>query len=165
MKRRLPLTVVTLYLSVQQFYLSSCYGRRSSALTHKQRFLLSDSPATNTNYSRTPIPYLFTLCKKLCVFFTPILTMAVLLGYSTLVKSQTSSGSSIEERIVEQLLEELDEEIDVDEFFEILRYYRRRPLDLNRADEQELAKLLFLSPLQIGSLLEHREQTGKFLSV
>lgn len=97
--------------------------------------------------------------------YIPILTIAVLLGYSTLVKSQTQSESSVVEEIVEQLVEELDEEIDIDGFLELLRHYSTRPIDLNKTDGQELARLLFLSPLQIASLLEHREQTGKFISI
>src|SRR5690606_11264782 len=155
MKRRLPLTVVTLYLSVQQFYLSFSCERESSALTRKKRFLLPESLADGKACWGVSMRFLF-VC---------ILTTAVLLGYSTLVKSQTWSESSVVEQIVEQLVEELDEEIDVDEVLELLRYYRTRPIDLNKTDEQELAKLLFLSPLQITSLLAHREQTGKFLSV
>lgn len=157
MKRRLPLTVVTLYLSVQQFYLSSYNGRKSSALTHKQRFLLPDSLAGNRSYSKRWITNPFLLI--------PILTIAVLLGDSTLVKSQTQRESAVVEQIVEQLTEELDEEIEVDGFLELLRYYNTRPIDLNKTDEQELARLLFLSPLQIASLLEHRKQSGKFISV
>lgn len=155
MKRRLPLTVVTLYLSVQQFYLSSSCEGESSALTRKKRFLLPESLADDT--ARWGVSMRFT--------FVFSLTVAVLLGYSTLVKSQTWGKASVVEQIVEQFVEELDEEVDVDEFLELLRYYYARPIDLNKTDEQELAKLMFLSPLQIANLLAHREQTGKFLSV
>ena len=94
-----------------------------------------------------------------------IMTAVFLLGYSTLVKSQTWEESPAVEQIMEQLSEELDDLIDADEFLEHLRYYHTRPIDLNQTNEQELAKLLILSPLQITSLLEHREQTGKFLSL
>ncbi|MBD1424962.1 ComEA family DNA-binding protein [Sphingobacterium arenae] len=94
-----------------------------------------------------------------------IMTAVFLLGYSTLVKSQTWEESPAVEQIMEQLSEELDDVIDADEFLEHLRYYHTRPIDLNQTNEQELAKLLILSPLQITSLLEHREQTGKFLSL
>src|SRR5690606_12661108 len=94
-----------------------------------------------------------------------VMTALILLGYSTLVKSQTWDESSAAEQIVEQLVEELEEEVDVDEVLELLRHYRARPIDLNKTNEHELAKLSFLSPLQIASLLAHREQTGKFISV
>ncbi|PRD46243.1 ComEA family DNA-binding protein [Sphingobacterium haloxyli] len=97
--------------------------------------------------------------------FVFILTAAILSGYSTLVKSQTWDENQVVEQIVEQLVEELDEEIEVDEFLELLRYYSTRPIDLNKTDERELATLLFLSPMQIASLLAHRKQAGKFLSV
>ncbi|RZF59539.1 helix-hairpin-helix domain-containing protein [Sphingobacterium corticibacterium] len=94
-----------------------------------------------------------------------VMTAVFLLGYSTLVRSQTSGESSVAEQIVEQLVEELEEEVDVDEVLELLRHYRTRPIDLNKTDGHELANLSFLSPLQIASLLAHREQTGKFISV
>lgn len=155
MKRRLLLTVVTLYLSVQQFYLSFSYGRKSNALTCKKSFLPPDSLADNI--ASWGVSKRFT--------FVFIFTGTVLLGYSTLVKSQTWSESSTVEQIVEQLVEEVEEEIEIDEFLELLRHYHTRPIDLNKTDEHELAKLLFLSPLQIASLLAHREETGKFLSV
>lgn len=70
MKRSLPLTVVTLYLSVQQFYLSFLSKRKSSALTRKKRFLPPDSPADNTAHWGVCIPdsYLFILnAQRLCV--------------------------------------------------------------------------------------------------
>src|SRR5690606_1774791 len=94
-----------------------------------------------------------------------VMTAVFLLGYSTLVRSQTWGESSVAEQIVEQLVEELEEEVDVDEVLELLRHYRTRPIDLNKTDGHELANLSFLSPLQIASLLAHREQTGKFISV
>jgi len=94
-----------------------------------------------------------------------MMTAVFLLGYSMLVKSQTWEESPAVEQIMEQLSEELDDLVDADEFLEHLRYYHIRPIDLNQTNEQELAKLLILSPLQITSLLEHREHTGKFLSV
>lgn len=93
------------------------------------------------------------------------LTVVVSLGYSTLAKGQIGDESSLVEQLVEELAAELDEEIHVDDFIELLRHYRTHPIDLNKTNEQELAKLLFLSPLQITSLLAHREQTGDFLSV
>src|SRR5690606_2002016 len=111
-------------------------------------------------------PSIYFKCSQTMRFTRIRVMIAIgLLGYSTLVKSQVGHESSVAEQIVEQLVEELDEEVDVDEVLELLRHYHARPIDLNKTNEQELAKLLFLSPLQIASLLEHREQTGKFISV
>lgn len=167
MKRSLPLTVVTLYLSVQLSYLSSPGRRKSSALAHKQRFSLPDSPAGNICYPETfdLLPYLLLRCaEKSCALLLPLL-IPVLLTYSTTVKSQTRSEDAAVEQLVEQLVEELDEEIDIDELLELLRNLRIQPIDLNHTDEQELARLVFLSPLQVASLLTHRAESGKFLSV
>lgn len=100
--------------------------------------------------------------------FIPAFIISVIVAlwvYSTPVKGQTPDENLFVEQIVEQLLEELDEEIDADEFLEVLRSFVERPIDLNKADEADFARLLFLSPLQIANLLSHREQTGRFLSI
>lgn len=70
----------------------------------------------------------------------------------------------IEEQIIEQLIEDLDADVDVSEFTEQLRYYMRNPIDLNKAKEEDLASLIFLTPQQISNLIHHRETTGYFIS-
>ncbi|MCY4779838.1 helix-hairpin-helix domain-containing protein [Sphingobacterium sp. UT-1RO-CII-1] len=71
----------------------------------------------------------------------------------------------VEEQIVEQVMDELEEGIDISEFTERLRYYYRHPIDINKTDGTELTELLFLNPFQITSLLQHRAQTGNFISI
>src|SRR5690606_12209118 len=71
----------------------------------------------------------------------------------------------IEEMLLEQLSDELEENVDISEVLDRLLYYQKRPLNLNTADERQLAELVFLSPKQVESILHHRTQTGAFLSI
>ena len=144
-----------LYLTVQQLYSFSFSKRINSALTHKDSFLLSESLADYT--------YRLGISKHVLLIL--IQTLALVLGCSSIAKCQNWSERSIVDQIVEQFVEDKDNEVDVDDFLERLRRYHAKPIDLNKTDEEELASLLFLSPLQISSLLAHREQSGNFLSV
>ncbi|WP_166785136.1 ComEA family DNA-binding protein [Sphingobacterium psychroaquaticum] len=73
--------------------------------------------------------------------------------------------AEIEEMLLAEIVEELEEDVDVSEVIERLRFYRKYPLDLNRVNEQQLAALLFLSPVQVQSILRHRAWSGAFISV
>ena len=73
--------------------------------------------------------------------------------------------TEIEEILLEQLSEDLGENVDISEVMDRLLYYQKRPLNLNTADEKQLADLVFLSSKQIESILYHRSQTGAFISV
>jgi len=69
--------------------------------------------------------------------------------------------------ILEDFLQNTDSEgvADFNTLFESLNDYRRRPLDLNRADEQDLRDLLLLNDVQITGLLTHRQIAGDLLSI
>lgn len=90
--------------------------------------------------------------------------LAFCLSWPFLGMGQQQEESFIEEQIIEQLIEDLDEGVDVSEFTERLRYYMRYRIDLNRAREEDLASLVFLTPQQIANLIHHRETTGYFIS-
>lgn len=85
--------------------------------------------------------------------------------YTSFAIAQADLSTDVEEAIVEQLLEGLDQSVDISEFTETLRNYRRYPIDLNKSDGKDFAHLMFLSPVQIASILAHRLKAGNFLSV
>ncbi len=58
-----------------------------------------------------------------------------------------------------------ESEFDFNTLFEELEYYRRKPLNLNKATREELADLNILSELQITRILEFREKAGNFISI
>ncbi|EEI91849.1 hypothetical protein HMPREF0765_2563 [Sphingobacterium spiritivorum ATCC 33300] len=71
----------------------------------------------------------------------------------------------LEEELIEQLNEVTDEFADISEYTERLRYFLRNPIDLNKTDGRDLSELLFLTPVQIAHLLDHRMRSGRMLSV
>jgi hypothetical protein len=67
--------------------------------------------------------------------------------------------------IIEQLAPDLGEDYDLSELIEVLSQYRRKPLDLNKTNAEELKTLFFLSPLQISNLLTYRNTYGTFKDI
>ncbi len=94
---------------------------------------------------------------------TLILTIACVLS----VKGQFSQSKSNEfiKNLIENLAEELPEDYDFSDVEEQLTYLQNHPINLNRATFEELRVLLFLSPLQINSLLVHISTSGKLIDV
>lgn len=98
------------------------------------------------------------------MIFRKLAYCLVLLSISSQTLAQQEE-MEIEELLMEQLNEESDENDDLSELTEKLAYYMRHPLDLNKADRNDLNHLIFLSPQQIENLLLHREISGNFISV
>lgn len=69
--------------------------------------------------------------------------------------------------LLEDFFQNQEEESDFDynAILENLEAYKRRPLDLNRADFEQLQHLGLLSDLQINSLLDYRTQAGELISI
>ena len=73
----------------------------------------------------------------------------------------------LETEVLEDYLQnsEQDGEFDFNTLFEELAYYQRRPLDLNKATEEELRSLSLLSDVQIAQLLSYRVTQGKLIAL
>lgn len=72
----------------------------------------------------------------------------------------------IEQRI-EAAVEQLggDNDVDLSNLFQVLVDHYNDPLDLNRADAQDLSALMLLNDVQVSSLLSHIQRNGKLLSI
>jgi len=68
------------------------------------------------------------------------------------------------QNLLEQVIEE-DENADVEQLLSELFPLLEHPIEINRANAEDLAPLFFLSPLQIEALLSYRTQYGSILSV
>ncbi|MEK0442132.1 MAG: hypothetical protein RL403_1110 [Bacteroidota bacterium] len=70
---------------------------------------------------------------------------------------------------IQQLLERLfpvqEEEVDYEALYELLTELYQNPLDINRVSSEELAGTYLLSLPQIQAFLDHRSQSGEFLSL
>ncbi len=79
---------------------------------------------------------------------------------------QTDSIDFIIERIVEQFVESNEiTDFDNNTAFEKLYDYNSRKLNINRASYNELNELFFLNPMEINSIIRHREELGDLLSL
>ena len=69
--------------------------------------------------------------------------------------------------LLEDFLQNTDAEAveDFNTLFEALDDYRRKPLNINRAEEQDLRDLKLLNDVQITALLQHRLLTGDLISI
>lgn len=72
----------------------------------------------------------------------------------------------IEQRI-EAAVEQLggDNDVDLSNLFQVLVDHYNDPLDLNRADAQDLSALMLLNDVQVSSLMSHIQRNGKLLSI
>jgi hypothetical protein len=80
------------------------------------------------------------------------------------VYSQQVYEQELEEQI-ESRAERDDETTDDDMWMQQLQYFRKHPVDLNTANEEDLSQLQVLSPLQIQQLLRYRTLLGPLIHV
>lgn len=69
------------------------------------------------------------------------------------------------ERFVEELFAVQDTDIDYEDLYESLFNLYLNPIDLNRANREDLQSTYVLTELQINNFLHYREETGKLLSI
>ena len=83
--------------------------------------------------------------------------------------SFTASGQESPISTLEQQFENLTDvdqgETEDDSYHQQWERFRRNPLNLNTADENDLRELKILSGLQIANLISYRKLVGKFISV
>ena len=77
---------------------------------------------------------------------------------------QESPVSTIEQQL-ENLTDVDQAETEDDSYHQQWERFRRNPLNLNTADENDLRELKILSGLQIANLISYRKLVGKFISI
>ncbi|MGB7527469.1 ComEA family DNA-binding protein [Sphingobacterium cellulitidis] len=93
---------------------------------------------------------------------TLLLTLIITFHFSTTLYAQ--SQHDIDDILASQILDETESSHNISEYAEILTQLKRRPLDLNKATEQDFRQLIFLSELQIQQILSHRNKIKSFIS-
>ncbi len=95
-------------------------------------------------------------------------TLAILAGECCIALAQVipprTDDNIIDEKI-ENIANTVDESVDLTELSEQLQHLLNNPIDLNRASREELLQSGLLSEVQINSILNHKEKTGKFISL
>jgi hypothetical protein len=86
-----------------------------------------------------------------------------------LILSRTTYSQVENDVLIEQILEsiapQLSEDHDYSEIAERLNHYKRSPLNINLASKEQLQELFFISPVQIKSIINHREENGLYLDI
>lgn len=92
--------------------------------------------------------------------------LALLLPLSAQVDS-IPPASNLNEQRLEDLIDDAEEEgdFDFDTAFESLSVYEKKPLNINKVQEDELQSLGLLSDVQIANLLNYRAQLNGFISI
>lgn len=85
------------------------------------------------------------------------------------VDSTNKNNEQVDELInqnVELLSEQLQsEDGDVSNLTDTWHYYKKHPINLNRAQKEELLELQLLNDIQINNLLKHREKNGNLINI
>jgi hypothetical protein len=98
--------------------------------------------------------FMSTTTRILCTFLLVLSFFNVKAQEDSLIKD-----------IIESFAENLSDDYDLSELTERLTYYRKRPIDLNRTNPEELKNLIFLSPLQISNFFSHLHTNGKLIDI
>lgn len=88
---------------------------------------------------------------------------------SAQVDSLNQNNEQVDEQInqnVEMIMEQLQsEEGDLTSLTDTWRYYKKNPLNLNKATRDELLELQLLNEIQVSSLIKHREKNRNLISI
>jgi hypothetical protein len=91
-----------------------------------------------------------------------ILFLLIVKPVSTFSQDDTTD---LIEKILDILSRDPNEDHDYSDVAERLNYYKKHPIDLNAATQEQLKELIFLSPIQINQIISHRIENGLFIDV
>ena len=92
------------------------------------------------------------------------LVLLLLFSLPTFGQDRTAIPLDIQQ-LMERLFPVQEEEVDYEALYELLTELYQNPLEINRVSGEELAGTYLLSPPQIQAFLDHRSQSGEFLSL
>ena len=79
--------------------------------------------------------------------------------------SVAQTENEIVNEFIERYIENTSDEVDIQQFASDLLSYIYHPIDLNKADAQELFAAAFLDGFQSLEIIEHRKKFGNFISI
>ncbi|MDB4533742.1 helix-hairpin-helix domain-containing protein [Vicingaceae bacterium] len=95
-----------------------------------------------------------------------LLSLLLIISTTSYSQNKESKKNKIIEKRVEYLIEDAEESgADYTTIFDQLSYYFDHPLNLNRADLDNLEELGLLTSIQINNLLGHIEENGKLMTL
>lgn len=94
------------------------------------------------------------------------LLLFILFPFTLFSQNKEDDKNTIIEKRVEYLVEDAEEsDADYTTIFDQLSYFYDHPLNLNRADLDDLEELGILTSIQINNLLSHIEKNGKLMTL
>jgi hypothetical protein len=81
------------------------------------------------------------------------------------VSAQIATNTFDLEEFIERNFSVQDDDTNYEDIYEAFYQLYQHPLNLNKANRQELQSLLLLDQLQINAFLKHRAETGNLLSI
>jgi hypothetical protein len=93
-----------------------------------------------------------------------IILLLFIVHYSPFTSGQETTTSTVEQQL-ENITDADQNETEDDSYLQQLEQYRKHPLNLNTADENDLKDLKILSGLQIANFFSYRKLFGKFINV
>ncbi|GAA5023453.1 hypothetical protein GCM10011506_06320 [Marivirga lumbricoides] len=94
----------------------------------------------------------------------PILFLTLLIKGAILCAQKRNTDFDLQD-FIENNFSVQDDDINYEDIYEALFQLYQSPVNLNRANRQDLQSLLILSNLQINEFLNYRNQNGRFLSI
>lgn len=87
----------------------------------------------------------------------------ILFNINVYAQNEESNGDELIENVVESVSENNAEDVDFADITDKLNYYKKHPINLNKANKEQLQDLTFLNPIQINALLNHIHVNGKLI--
>jgi hypothetical protein len=89
----------------------------------------------------------------------------VIILLTILISHLACAQQQLIERALEEIAEKEETEIEDDELAQQLEIFKRNPVNLNTARQEELQLLQLLNSLQVRALIQYRELFGKFIDL
>jgi hypothetical protein len=106
--------------------------------------------------------YFFAILRK--TFLISVLSIFSIIAYGQIIPEVPINNEDIEQK-VENIAENIDTEIDYTELVETLNFYKENPVNINKANAEDLKKLLLLNDIQINNLMNYLTNNGQMVSV
>ncbi|MGM0550531.1 MAG: ComEA family DNA-binding protein [Bacteroidota bacterium] len=100
------------------------------------------------------------------MYFNKAVILGILIVFSTIHITKAQTPSSELEKLIEELIWQADiDEQEQERAIEAIYQLAAHPLDINKANEEDLSELFFLNGFQLFALSEYKEEFGEILSL
>lgn len=98
-------------------------------------------------------------------YWLVLLIMLIVCATKSVAQQTTNTESTLQEIIESNSAQNESENFEFDGYIDELESYKKHPINLNTVGADELSNLSFLTPQQVNSIIRHRANQGKFISI